>query len=99
MPIARLKIKPVNHSIADFSADHPDKEFRYLASRRVGDAMHMIIEAETTEYEALIQTFEEAPEVCSHEVLRTDQETVLIQYVEITEPAPIAAARAAGIMP
>lgn len=99
MPTARLKIKPVNHSVAEFSADHPDKEYRYLASRRVEDSVHMIIEVKTTDYGALVQTFKEAPEVRSHEMLRTDQETVLLQYVEDSEPAPITTARTAGIMP
>lgn len=97
MAKARLKLKAPG-SLTDFSADHPNEEFKILSSRPTEDGLLGIVEAETADPAALIRCYEEAPEVSSYEVVHADEQAVLIQYV-IPEPAPHRAASAAGNLP
>lgn len=94
MPKVRLKFRAPG-SLADFSAEHPDEEFKILSARHTDAGLLGIVEAELTDPAALIRCYDKAPEVSSYEVLYADEQTVLIQYV-ISEPAPHRASRAAG---
>jgi hypothetical protein len=54
-----------------------------LTSHRVENGLQVITEADTPDSDALIQVFDEASEVCSCEMLRDDQQGVLVQFVVI----------------
>lgn len=58
----------------------------------------MLMEADTSSAEAIIQDFEEASEVRSYEVLNASEQTLLIQHV-IQEPVPRQMLHSAGIAP
>jgi hypothetical protein len=92
MPRVWLKIKLPRDSLGEFSTNHPDDEFRMLTSHRTEEGLRVITEADTSDVEGFIQIFEEAPEVRSYEVLRTDQQEVLLQF-EASEHASRVAAR------
>lgn len=98
MPRVWLKIELPRDSLVEFSIDHPDDEFRMLASHRIEDALRVVVDAETPDSEDLRRTLDEATEVRSYEVLRTDQDGMLFQ-LEATEHAPRVAARTAGMLP
>jgi predicted DNA binding protein len=98
MPRVWLKIKLPRDSLVEFSTDHPDDEFRMLTSHRVENGLRVITEADTPDSGAFIQVFDEASEVRSYEVLRDDQQGVLVQF-ETSEHATRVAARTAGILP
>lgn len=98
MPRVWLKVKLPRDSLVRFSIDHPDDEFRILTSHRATDSLQVVVDAETSNSGALVQALEEAPEVRSCEVLRTDQRGVLFQ-IETSEHAPRYAARTAGMLP
>ena len=98
MPRVWLKIKLPRDSLVGFSIDHPNDEFRMLASHRTEDGLRVIVEAETSDSEDLCRTLDEAPDVRSYEVLRSDQDGMLLQ-LEAAEHAPRIAARTAGMLP
>jgi predicted DNA binding protein len=98
MPRVWLKIKLPRDSLVEFSIDHPDDEFRMLASHRMEDGLRVVVDAETSDSEDLCRTLDEAPEMRSYEVLRTDQDGMLLQ-LEASEHAPRVAARTAGMLP
>lgn len=98
MPRVWLKIKLPHDPLVTFSIDHPDDELRMLATQHRENGVRVITETETADVEALYQVLDEAPEVDSYEVLRSDQGGLLLQ-LDAAEHAPRAAARAAGMVP
>lgn len=94
MPKVRLKFNAPG-SLADFSTEHPNEEFRILSARPTNDGLLGIVEAETTDPAALIRCYDDDPEVSSYEVLHTDEQTALIQFV-IPPPEPHRASRTVG---
>ncbi|WP_247003442.1 helix-turn-helix domain-containing protein [Halosolutus gelatinilyticus] len=69
-----------------------------LTSHRTEEALQVVVDAKTSDSAALLRTLDEAPEVRSYEVLRTDNQGVLVQ-LETAEHAPRVAARTAGMLP
>lgn len=98
MPRVRMKVRLPRDSLVTFSIDHPEDSFRTLSIHRTPDGLRVVIDAETSDAESLIQTLEDAPEVGSYEVLRTDQQGALLQ-VETHEHTPRIAARSVGMLP
>jgi predicted DNA binding protein len=98
MPRVWLKVELPRDSLVEFSIDHPDDEFQMLTSHRTEDGLRVITEAETSDTETLYEVLDEAPEVSSYEVLRTEQQSVLLQ-IETLEHSSRIAARTAGILP
>ncbi len=62
------------------------------------DGLRVVVNAETPDSEDLSRTLDEAPEVHSYEVLRTNQDGRLLQ-LKAAEHAPRVAARTAGMLP
>ena len=86
MPQVQLKIRPTSEHRVKFSTEHPDKEFRILASRPTEkEELLLVAEVETADPETILQYFKEASEVRSYEVLQTGSESLLIQHM-IAEP-------------
>lgn len=79
MPRARLKWKSPAEHLIRYSTEHPDEEFRILSSRLTEEGMRAVVEAETTDPEALLRHLDETPEVRSLEVLDADGEALLFQ--------------------
>ena len=98
MPSVWLKIELPRDSLVEFSLEHPNDEFQVLSSHRTENGLQVLIDAKTSDSTALIHVLDEAPEVTSCEVLRTDQQGVLLQ-IEAAEYAPRIAARTAGMLP
>ncbi|MFC6766622.1 helix-turn-helix domain-containing protein [Natrinema soli] len=98
MPRVKLKIKPSHEQFERFSRRYPNDEFRILSSYDTEDGLCVLMEADTSSAEAIIQDFEEASEVRSYEVLNVSEQTLLIQHV-IQEPLPRQMLHSAGIAP
>lgn len=98
MPRVKLKIKPPHEQFERFSMTYPNDEFRILASYHAEDGLCVLMEANTSNAEAIIQDFEEASEIRSYEVLNATEQTLLIQHV-MQEPAPRQMLHSAGIAP
>lgn len=84
--------------LATVSTEFPDTEFRILASHIRDDGLLGIADIETTDVDAIVRRFDEAPEVRSYEVVHTDEGTVLIQYV-VPIPESYDSLRASGNLP
>lgn len=83
MPRAQVKFKPPGNHLAGpfkFSADHPDDDLRILSAHPTEDGLLVILEAEASNPESVIQIFEGAPMELSTEVLHADEQTVLVQF-------------------
>lgn len=98
MPRVWLRIELPRDSLVKYSLDHPDDEFRMLASHRTEDSLRVVVDAETPDPKTLIQVLDTAPEVRSYEVLQTNQQGVLLQ-IETAEHEPRVAARTTGMLP
>lgn len=93
-----LEIKLPEDTLVRYSTAHPEDEFRMFASRSTANGLVVIVEAETVEPEALLQTFDENSDIYSYDVFYTDQRSVLFQ-IEADEHPSRTAAREAGIIP
>lgn len=98
MPRVKLKIKPPHEQFERFSRKYPDDEFRILSSYHTENGLCVLMEADTSNAEAIIQDFEEAAKVRSYEVLNATEQTLLMQHV-MQEPVPRQMLHAAGIAP
>jgi predicted DNA binding protein len=100
MPRARLKFHAgaTEDWMAAISIEFPDSEFEILSGRLVDDGLLGIAEIRTSNGEAIVRRFEDALEVRSSEVVHTDKQSVLIQYV-IPVPGSYGALRASGNLP
>ncbi len=83
MPRVQLRVNgaPVDDWLADTSTEFPDAEFRILAAQPTDDGLLDIIEVTTPDGDGLVRHFEDAPEVRSFEVIHTDKQMVLIQFM------------------
>lgn len=83
--MARLQLKvngaPVYDRLADISVEFPESEFRLLAVQPRGDSLFEIAEVNTTQRKELVAHFENAPDVRSFDVITTDTQSVLIQFI------------------
>lgn len=98
MPQARLKVKPPGGP-AELSAEYPDDEYRFLASRYMDDGVLTFFEAETSNPEAVIEFIDEEPEIVSSEVLHRDDHGLVVEFTTADIPAPVRAALDAGVLP
>ncbi|WP_247000296.1 helix-turn-helix domain-containing protein [Halosolutus gelatinilyticus] len=83
MPKLRVKLDgmAVDGWLATISAAFPDAEFRILATQLRDEGALVILEVRTSDGDALVQRFENAPEVSSLEVVHTDEQMVLLRFV------------------
>lgn len=98
MPRARLKVKPPGGP-AELSAEYPDDEYRFVASRYMDDGVLTFFEAETSHPDAVIEFIDEEPEIVSYEVLHRDDHGLVIEFTTADIPAPVRAALDAGVLP
>lgn len=98
MPRAQLKAK-IPGGPAALSAQHPDDEFRILASNRTEDGLQAILEIQTSDSEALVQDLDEAPWLTTYDLLHADEQTLLIQYSIPFIPPPYRALLASENLP
>lgn len=84
--------------LAAVSTEFSDAEFNILASHTTDDGLLGIVDVTTPDGDAIVRHFGDAPEVRSYEVVHTDEQTVLIQYV-IPVPDSYRAVRASGNLP
>jgi predicted DNA binding protein len=98
MPRVQLRVNgaPVEDWLADASIEFPDTEFKILATLPIDDSLFEIVEVTTPDRDALVRHFEDAPEVRSYEVVHTDEQMVLIQFM-IPVSETYNALRASGI--
>ncbi|WP_423747285.1 helix-turn-helix domain-containing protein (plasmid) [Haladaptatus sp. SPP-AMP-3] len=83
--------------LAAISTELPDEEFRILSSHPTDNGILGLVELDTPEPETVIRHFDDASGM-SFEVLYSDEQTVVIQYL-IPETESNQALRASGILP
>ena len=100
MPRIRLELEASASEdwLAAISSEHPDATFRILASHLTADGLLGIAEITTPAQDRVIQRFENASEVRSYEVIHSEKNIVLIQYI-IPKPASYDALRESGNLP
>lgn len=101
MPRVHLKVKSGaddDNWLAGVSTDFSDAEFKILATHSIDNDVLELVEVTTPDGDAIVRRFDEAPKVRSYEVLHSDEEMVLIQYVFPT-PSTYEARRATGNLP
>lgn len=98
MPRAQLKAK-IPGGPAALSAQHPDDEFRILASNRTEDGLQAILEIQTSDSEALVRDLDEASWLTTYDLLHADEQTLLIQYSIPFIPPPYRALLASENLP
>lgn len=83
MPRVQVRVNgaPVEDWLADASTEFPKAEFRILATQPTDDGLLEIVEVTTQDRDVLVRHFETEPEVRSYEVIHTDEEMVLIQFM------------------
>lgn len=84
--------------LAAITTEFPDEVFTVLASHLTDDGIVGLVEIETPNPSAIIQHFDDAPEMHSYDVVHTDEETALIRYV-IADTKSFRALRASGVPP
>ncbi|WP_224270797.1 helix-turn-helix domain-containing protein [Haloprofundus salinisoli] len=84
--------------LADVSTDFSDAEFKILTSQPVDDGVLELIEVTTSDGDAIVRRFDDAPEVRSYEVLHSDGGMVLVQLV-FPMPSTYEARRSMGVLP
>ena len=100
MPRVQLQVngEPVNDRLADVSTEFPDAEFSILAALPTDDGLLDIVEITTLDGDTVVRHFENASEVRSFEVIHTDEQRVLLQFV-IPVSETYAALLTSGIVP
>lgn len=98
MPRAKLKAK-IPGGPAALSAQHPDDEFRILASHPTEDGLLAILEVQTSDTEMLVRDLAEASWLTSYELLHADEQTLLVQYSLPFIPPPYRALLASENLP
>jgi len=83
MPQVQLKANGVaaDDRLADISTEFPDAEFIVLASLLTDDGLLDLVKITTPNEDVLVRHIKDAPEVRSHEVIYTDKEIVLLQFM------------------
>lgn len=84
--------------LAGVSTEFADAEFEILTSQPVDDDVLELVEVTTSDVDAIVRRFDDAPEARSYEVLHSDDGMVLIQLV-FPMPSTYEARRAMGILP
>ncbi|WP_458189982.1 helix-turn-helix domain-containing protein [Haladaptatus sp. NG-WS-4] len=84
--------------LAGVSTDFSDAEFKILATHPIDDDVLELVKVTTSDRDAIVRRFDEAPEVRSSEILHSDEEMVLIQCV-FPMPSSYKAGRARGNLP
>lgn len=87
MPRVRLKLNPgaTDDWLANLSIEHPYTEFQLLSSHPTDDGLLGVIEIRGPKTDNIVRCFEDDPEVRSHDVLHSDDRSVLIRALT---PAP-----------
>lgn len=98
MPRVRLKIEVPRDALTEFSLNHPNDELRIFASRQTENGLTVLVEVNTGDATELFGLLEDASEIKTYEVLRSNEHGVLVQ-IEATEHPSRAAARAVGMLP
>lgn len=82
MPKLRVRLNgaAVDGWLATISTEFSAAEFRLLATQLRDEGALVILEVRTSDGDALIQRFENTPEVRSFEVIHTDAQMVLIRF-------------------
>lgn len=98
MPKVRMKVE-ASGSLAELSKDHPDATFRILTSLST-DAGHMtLVEVEGLDSETVGEFLKNDPDVLTCDVLHTDDQKAVIQFLQASEPAAGRAGRESGNPP
>lgn len=100
MPTIQLRFNAAASAdpLATISAEFPDTMFTVLASHLTDDGLLGLVEIETKQATEIIRQFDNIPTMDWHEVVYTDEQTVLLQYL-FPEAEPYHALRATGNIP
>lgn len=98
MPRIEMKIE-ASGDLSAFSTDNPDVELRILSSRLVEDGEIVLIETRMDEPDLLLRYLEGNSGIEGFEVLYTDGEELLFQYLQTPAPFQGKAAKDAKIAP
>ncbi|AJF24447.1 hypothetical protein SG26_01295 [Haloarcula sp. CBA1115] len=100
MPTVQLRFNAAASAdpLAHISVEFPETTFTVLASHLTDDGLLGLVEIATKNPTAIIRKFDDVPRIDSHEVVYTDEQTVVIQY-QFPEAEPYRALRATGNIP
>lgn len=79
MPSAQVKFE-LPGGPATVSTNHPDDEFRILATRPTADGLQVVLEAQTSDSDAIIRHLDGETWLPTYEVLHVDERTILVEY-------------------
>lgn len=102
MPRARVKFKPPFTQAGGpfkYSRDHPDDDLRILSAYPAEQGLFVVLEATTSDPEAIINLFDDVPVKPLTEVLHADEKTVLLQFQLPFIPPPYQAIFASKNLP
>lgn len=89
MPKARVKFTPPRlRGLYKFSSEHPGDELRIISSYPNSDGLHVILEMEMENLVTIDQLFDKSYISDSYEILHTDEQIVIVQYVLPFIPPP-----------
>lgn len=100
MPTVQLRFDATASAdpLAKISTKFPNTPFTVLASHLTDDGLLGLVEIATTNGNEIVQRFDKAPRMASHEIVYNDEQTVLIQYL-FPEAEPYRALRTTGNLP
>lgn len=84
--------------VAAITTEFPDEVFKVLAGHLTDRGIVGLVEIETPNAAAIIQHFDDASEIHSHDVVYADEETALLRFV-IADTQSFRALRTSGIPP
>lgn len=102
MPKARVKFRPPRlGGPFEFSADHPDDEFRILSAYPTGDGLFVLLEAtmEDEDPADVVHFIDDVSLLSACEVLHIDESTVVLQFWLPFIPPPYRAVLFSGNLP
>lgn len=91
MPRVEMKIE-ASGNLSTFSTDHPDVELRILSYRSVENGDIVLMQTQMDDPNQLLNRLEDDPEIEWFEILHTDDEELLFQYLQTPKPLPAEAA-------
>lgn len=98
MQKVRMKVE-ASGSLTELSNVHPDSTFRILTSLST-DAGHMtLVEVEDLDPEVVGEFLENDPEVLTYDILHTDDQKAVFQFLQESEPPAGHAGRESGTPP
>lgn len=98
MPKIRMKVE-ASGSLADLSKEHPEATFRILTSLSTDEGHLSLVEVEDLDPDVVSAFLANDPGTRTFDVLHTDEQKTVVQYLQDSEPTAGKAGRESGNPP